>query len=485
VEIVLLALLAVAAVVLALWMVLAGSSSIEGYEGNVVSSFNLLLGGGELYPDPTHFPIAATQYSPLQYQIVVGLAHLFGIEAGSARALYLLGRAVSTLCLVVTALLLAAEVWRRRRDWLLTGAMAAAVVAYTLPWSVVVRADAGSSLFGFVALLLYVRYAPGVGTLIAIVLALTVSVLFKQSGVVFVGCIFLHQLVERRFASAAAVAIGPVIVLVAYMLAFRGQFGDDAILQLVANVSNGIDLKDSFFERFLVGSLKSHAPIIAAGLAIMALDTWRLGMRPKAWLRAIRRQPMGLWLFVLFGYAMVTGLKRGSAPNYLDDWLLLVSLVVLLRIRKWRFGLSAALVATGISLAIVGWQMRSALLTDELGPAADVAAQLRAQFPGMTTLLDFDWHPALATEFSGAIDLDPDVVYSRTWPARITPDVTYANLPSGLHLVIGITNRDPASILTDPLLHNGRTFDRTGPLSRFCPKGELVMCFTAAPYVLR
>ena len=95
-------------------------------ENSVIYSVQRMLAGFPLYADPEQPPYAITQYSPIYYQLLYGLARVFNITPDDPLSIYKISRSVSlvfNLAFSGTLALIATRIFEFRKSVALMIAM--------------------------------------------------------------------------------------------------------------------------------------------------------------------------------------------------------------------------------------------------------------------------------------------------------------------------------------------------------------------------
>ncbi|GAB4015524.1 hypothetical protein [Spirosoma koreense] len=297
---------------------------IGGIESNVIYSVLRLMAGYPLYENPEQAPYAVTQYSPIYYYLSEGFSQLAGLTPDDVYGVYIVGRCISLVANGFYA-------WgigklTRTLQLPMSVAVLVGVLAFSLlPPQSYARPD---SLYN--ALAVWTVWAvlhwqvPNANQSIRYGAALTaflasLALFSKQSAlclpIIVGGYVILFSGKSQR-----------ILPFVGWFVLFTGVlyvslFRQEATLvyaNVVRGVSNGIDLV-SFRYNMVDHYLRPFAWLVVPGLAIsIRYIIYEQGAR----------QFIGLANLGFFLFAMVTGLKWGSALNYFTEFTGLSCLLV-------------------------------------------------------------------------------------------------------------------------------------------------------------
>jgi hypothetical protein len=310
-----------------LTMVRSGSGNIAGEEMNVVWGIQRLSLHGALYADPAASPYGVIQYAPVYYRVCAGAAALAGVGAGDAAGITEVARSISLACLL-GQVLITCVILRRHLSaaWSLVVSAGVCLLIVQGDWGVTARPDTMEVMVAALAMLLAldsVRAAKAGGRAVAwltlSMLAVALAGLVKQNGIE-AGLYALPGaavvLGWRRTASACVAAAVLAVPLV--LLAFSGLGPASAVkANLVGGLNNGVNPAAALILAYMP-YLKVMSVLVAAGL-LAAIAPWlRLIRGPGEDRDAVTPAELILgWATVAsLGFAVLTGLKFGSAPNY-------------------------------------------------------------------------------------------------------------------------------------------------------------------------
>ena len=295
--------------------------NLNGVDTNVVYTIQQILEDNRsLYASPISFPFAITQYSPLMYIIMDGVATACGIEAGHWHALLIACRSVTAIVFLVSLLLIFSTMVKD------LGATKSSAMLYslffgvcTLPWLSMARPDAYIILTVIITVHFLLdgfkkRNAVWIGFLSV------VGIGFKLTFCIYAAAILIGALGARQF-KFASVMCATCILTTALFLAAMHALGYDMtffIDNAVLGVNNGIDFSAATENIYLPGALVFIPIIIFILVFIGNASILQDG-------RAAKLVKMFLLVFVA---ALVLALKIGSAINYLFESLLLLILLV-------------------------------------------------------------------------------------------------------------------------------------------------------------
>ncbi len=387
----LVALVCVLACVSCVCLGLLTNSSIDdiaGVEPYVVYTLSELDAGLPLYKDPQSAPFSVTQYAPLYYLLVHGVAAAF--QATTAAQLTTLGRFVSAGFLLAQVGVCVAV----STSWLRTSRRVAAVVALavvltTAPWQVCARPDA---MLGFFSLFTLVCALSSVTSaehrtrwLMLATLVACASVFVKQSGIVNLLSLGALALVGRRFRDVLTVCVTTIVGLTFGVGWCFGTWGEAFFSNAVTGVRNGIQLDPALLDTFTTLS-GVYLPVLVTGVWVSSVVLWN---KAEDWgVRVI-----AVFALMTLGASGLLALKRGSAINYFNDYfvfaLMLVGAVATARAqlvpRAARSVLSASIGLWLVTLFVrnlavpVGYARAARGSAHDYATITPLAAQLRSE----------------------------------------------------------------------------------------------------------
>ena len=292
-------------------------SDYGGIEQNVIYGIQRIIMGQPLYQDPATGTYAVMQYTPLYYYFTSGIAKFSGIYATDVQSIYTLCRIIAltfNLLTVVTVALIIRS-WRFSRSCSLVFAMP---VLMLLTSHYYTRGDSMHLFLFIAAMYSYILYNKN-GGLWHILLAALFSagcIMVKQNGILVIGIIgFCLLFADRKYLSAIFYSLcTSCFTCFLAEACIRGNW--HAFYQnTYLGLKNGMDI--SFLYRIFTSQFFfDMVPCYILGGIIV----W-LAMK-KITDNIFRRIATGAALSFLF--AIITGLKIGSANNYFTEFLVFV-----------------------------------------------------------------------------------------------------------------------------------------------------------------
>lgn len=311
----------VALFVFAVWIVQSNAIDIIGLDMNVVWSIQKMLLGSPLYTPPESPPYDITQYSPLYYLCVFGLAKVLRIVGDDALRVTVVARAFS----VITAVVLSALCYRfmdvrlgasRRTSFIGT----AFILAATSPWYFTARPDGLAALFAVASFYFVSTHTTDSrwrAALIAAGVCAVCAVLSKQTGIYALVVLLTFLATNRAWRAIGIVAAAAT--LSALMMWFDSRLLGTALwTNIVEGVNNGISWR--------AGLLNAYGPFFywfAPLLACSLVAIFSLLPRTPPIDRLV-----ALAAAATLTIGALTALKRGSSLNYFNDFIVLGTFAV-------------------------------------------------------------------------------------------------------------------------------------------------------------
>ncbi|MBN8824106.1 MULTISPECIES: hypothetical protein [unclassified Spirosoma] len=301
------------------------NSDIGGIESNVIYAIQRFLAGYPLYSNPEIAPYSITQYSPFYYRVVGTVCKLASLNPDHPIEIYRASRVVSLCANLLFAFLLfgIGRIFQLK----LKTALAVSVIAFVLlPPQTYSRPDSIYILFVLATLYTGTRSIQDgspkarTGWLIVAVLTTALAIATKQSGIVLPAILTSFYLVwSRQWLKALIVGGCSSLLGLLLLVGFMPEHDLHLLYtNIVTGVSQGLDwtsYKVNIFDHYL----RPYGLHNAFGLA---LSIWLL-RRTK-----LEHKWLGWFTLLLFGFALLTSLKQGSALNYFAEFIALTGLIV-------------------------------------------------------------------------------------------------------------------------------------------------------------
>jgi 4-amino-4-deoxy-L-arabinose transferase-like glycosyltransferase len=271
-------------------------------EGNILNALTLILGGRTPWPDPRVLPSVMDPYGPVAYYLLVVPVRLFGVRLVYPRAM-ILG------CVLIVAALLAAELARRTRSWLLAASFA--LIYLTIPnvqeWGWLLRVDFLGIAFTAAGFCVFSRRlargdAPGALPALLFAAALLVKTTLVAAPAACLAVLLARRRVRDAVRLAGLTAAAVVGVVVLFAVITRGAFVTDVFLSH----------PDPYSRRRFLG-----------GLLLMIWDSWPLvALAAVAVLDDVakaRLSPPVAWLLSATAATFTSG-ALGSNRNHFLEW---------------------------------------------------------------------------------------------------------------------------------------------------------------------
>lgn len=298
---------------------------ITGVESNVVFTLqNILVDNASLYGNPEQFPFAVTQYAPFYYILADGLISLLGIEAGDDLIIRIVGRFLSLMltCGVVYMIYITSRklIGAHKKASITLGL---ALAAFTVPWYFLTRPDVLVALSYILFINVGFRYIDQKKWTLAFWMGTLGILAFvsKQNGIFLIGAGGLFFLYNRNFkglfhAFLGFVAAAFIFTVLAIWLGYDFQYFYQNAFE---GVNNGIGIR-SFLDETVLAYFSVFGFYSIGTLYITS--------------KLLRKDEVDDKLFFLFwfavlllGFATLTALKKGSAINYYNEFLMVTLLI--------------------------------------------------------------------------------------------------------------------------------------------------------------
>ncbi|NDJ76014.1 MAG: hypothetical protein GYB65_07120, partial [Chloroflexi bacterium] len=327
-----------------LGLALSPASNVRGVEPNVVYTVQSYLNGEAIYPDPEEPPFPINQYTPLYYITTAETARVLDLEPGvDVLQIYRVGRSISLVCWVLLALFTFFFTRLYIPHVTICLVISASVLVIPIPWYALFRIDSMGALFGITTIYLYGYYLHQAQqddtlnrrqavTLLASGGAGYLAFLTKQNLVIFWGVVASFALFQRRFTAFTLLSGGALLVLIVTSLLFSNIYsllpGNNNFFydHVVGGVNNGTSLEEAYTRLYSVylSRFNMLLALTLATIVYLLLPTARKTLWPT--------QPqvyLLVWaVFVTTVVNLVSGVKVGSAINYMNEALLLSVVLV-------------------------------------------------------------------------------------------------------------------------------------------------------------
>ena len=348
---------------------------VGGIESNVIFSVLRMMAGYPLYQNPEQAPYAITQYSPIYYYLTAGFSRLLGFNSDDVYEVYGTGRCVALLANGFYAW----GLWKlgRRIQFSTSVATLVAILAFLLlPPQSYGRPDSLYNAFVIWTIWALVQWNAAITTKqLTIGLALTallaaLGLFSKQSAICLPVIVSGYLLFFSGKPWKAFPFLGFFLLFLGLLyVSFFREAPDLIYANVIRGVSNGIDFVN-FRYNLVDHYLRPFAWLVIPGVAISI----RYLLFEKG-----PRQLLGLATFGLFLFALVTGLKWGSALNYFTEFT----------------GLSCLLVTDAL------WQLRT--IRSEWANVGRLSLVLIVALVVPVNAMNFNWERVLRK----SIDLTP------------------------------------------------------------------------------
>jgi len=287
---------------------------LGGVEPNVIYGIQRIIDGKPLYSNPNQPPYAVMMYSPLYFHTVAIVGKLLGVNPDEAIEVYRISR---TMSLVFNLLFIGILGWIAIRHFDLR--ISVAIIISSLLFSYLRITDFGRpdslyhlTIIGTFALgFSYLGNRHTAYGLAAVVLS-AVCLFTKQSGLIIPVILFFYLIFYDR----SRLLIAVPTFLIAFGLLWLILSGNDYNFwqNVYQGVNNGISW-DWFKRRILFFYLREIAFFSGLVLVLAVLFITKF-TTPK-------HNLLGVALFGLFFFALLTALKWGSMPSYFTPFIAL------------------------------------------------------------------------------------------------------------------------------------------------------------------
>ena len=301
-------------------MVIFSPVDVRGVESNVTYTIQRILeSNANLFENPEEPPYKIVQYSPIYYLISDGILTLLQVAPDNFYAVRIITRLLSAMFCLASAWLMFVFLGKHSRLSLNHRRMFTVFfLLFTYPWYFICRPDV-LVIFGLMATIYLVKEYLDKGKIQHAFLLGVVSLIAfggKQNGVMLFGLIGLFFLInwdwKAIFAHVLGFALSGALLL---GVLYWGDYDLTFIKEnIIDGVRNGIDWEvvlSKTYARFIYYLLPLFLFALYANLSQPALI-----QKPK-------RKSIEFFLLmafvILFPFALLTGLKRGSAVNYFNE----------------------------------------------------------------------------------------------------------------------------------------------------------------------
>lgn len=281
---------------------------------NVVFGVQQILLGHPLYQPPNLPPYSITQYTPLYYYLAALPAAVAHVRASDVLT-------VSAICRFVSATIAAALAWisylfiarrigtTKQVAFIATGF----IMSGTANWYFAVRPDGLATFLTLASF--YIVTAPTLTRRRVIIAgALAVAALLAKQTAVFADIALCTWLITQRQWQKLWYMIGTSLVAGLLALSVLSLTGDAIRANVVDGVNNGIAWRPALMLAYRP-VFYWFAPLIAVAFAALP----QLMRRPESPTTRL----IGVALIISFFMSALTALKRGSAENYFNEFVIL------------------------------------------------------------------------------------------------------------------------------------------------------------------
>lgn len=299
---------------------------IRGAESNVVFTIqNVLRDNSLLYANPEIIPFSITQYSPLYYMLTDAVLTLFDISASNDPLIRIITRSVSLVLCFIMVLLLYSIIHKRmklsRKQAVIFGLVA---VSFTLPWYYLTRPDVLVAVFYLAFIKSTYTYIDkknfGSACLMGALAFLAIA--SKQNGIFLIGIGGLFFLFYKDFKGLFFAFLGFSLTAIIFSSVFTyvGYEANYMFKNILDGVDNGFGFR-SFFEKTLMAYFSMFGFFAAGTVYIIYFLSSQKSKVDK-------KLHYTIWFAVLlFLFSTLVAIKKGSAVNYYNEFLL-VSLLL-------------------------------------------------------------------------------------------------------------------------------------------------------------
>lgn len=290
------------------------SHDMGGIEQNVVYGIQRIIDGQSLYTDPNQPPYAVMMYSPLYFHAVAIVGKITGANPDNPMAIYHINRSVA---LIFNLLFIGLLGLIAVRHFNIPGL--AAIIIGSLVFSYLRITDFGrpdslyhlSILVTLASGLEFLRSRKALFGILAVIMS-AVCLFAKQSGLIVPVILFFYLLIyERKNA-----LLGLPIFLASFGLLWLLLSGNSYSFwqNVYQGVNNGISW-DWFKRRILFFYLREIA--LFSGLVLLLAVLFITKFSKSV------HHLLGVALFGMFFFALLTALKWGSMPSYFTPFITL------------------------------------------------------------------------------------------------------------------------------------------------------------------
>lgn len=322
-----------ATLVLRLFLIFTYIPDLGGVESNVIYSIQRIMDGYPLYLDPSAPPYSITQYTPIYYYLIYGIGKVLQIQPADVESVYILSRSVSiifNLAFAYVSALILVNIFKTSR-WL--GFITFAFAFVFLDEESYSRPDSLYNLMIMATIYMIMLFlkedekSRKEKWLVISSLLSVFTIYVKQSGVFVPVLLVFFVLVYCQNIRWTLIAVGTMAVsFVALLMLFTGGEFIPFYQNVVQGVNNGINIR-WFIERIAIEHFQKERLINILGISLAIY-----------WLVKGENQTykfLGLAMLGSFLFAVITGFKIGSAPNYFTEFIALTVIAALLFVYKY------------------------------------------------------------------------------------------------------------------------------------------------------
>ncbi|WKN32166.1 hypothetical protein PZB74_02205 [Porifericola rhodea] len=309
-------------------------ADMGGVESNVIYSIQRLIAGYPLYVDPSVAPYSITQYTPIYYYIMLGLAKLVQLDADQVEGVYILSRSFSLLCnlgFAYFSALITVNIFKGNR-WM--GVLVFVFAFVFLDEESYSRPDSLYNLMLMATVYLTLKFLAKEENvsikeryLIGASLLSVLTIYVKQSGIfmpVLIVFFLLFYCQNVRWTLLSLITMG--VSFMALLFLFAGNNLAAFYENVVQGVNNGTSVR-WFIERILIEHFQKERFINIIGFS---LGVYWLVKGKEHTLRFLGLAMLGAFLF-----GIITGFKIGAAPNYFTEFIALTVVATLVFVQKY------------------------------------------------------------------------------------------------------------------------------------------------------
>ena len=305
-------------IVLKLYISISFIPDISGSEGSTILPIQRLLAGLPIYTNPQEIPFLISQYTPIYFTIVSGIAKIFSVSPDEVHKIFIISRFTSILITISGATIIFFFLYNRAKISKAAAILAACFIYQVLAQWFLTSSRPDSLLFFlttiFVALVHKAtseKNQDNVWWMAATLIGVT-AFFTKQNGAVLCVSIGIYLISQRKWIQLMKLTGIGIIFFLLYLLVLPVPSLDSFFLNIVGGVSNSISW-GWFYDWTLQRLLFPFAPLIALNLVSIIYSARNAEDRFLNFL--------SISSITFFTFSTIIAFKIGSGVGYYQGYL--------------------------------------------------------------------------------------------------------------------------------------------------------------------